>query len=738
MPNRVLIVESGVKAAQTLARYFEEREDEVWHAWKLDEAVSLLDLVQPDWMLLDIHIPGDSWLDFLSQTRDKFPNLQIIMTTKQIDLQREVLARQRGVDVFVRQPFTHRWLDQAIKQLQQRHGSENQRIARAIVLPPVRLPIYVKVIAPFLILAIIFSLLAFFINLQASYDLHQSYQNDHLSMTAVQGNNWLAKNEARMLISLREMTSTQGLAAAIMRRDSKMMAAILEPLAANNQQDAVEVLDLMGNDIFSVQRSGQTYHSESVQKTIFAQEHAVEMALRGISDHVGDKYVFLADVPAGHMIYLGGPVYEENGQPMGVILVGRSLPSLVMDMQHDLSVNVTLYDMNGHVLSTTLPLGTAQELQKEKAQQILQNQNPSAAYTRKITLEQTSGDEIFFPWQVRDGSQIGMVGLTLNVPPIYAISPWLQVEAGILIVLVLGTVCLVGYQVASLFRKTIQRLLNATAEVNRGNLVTKVDVSGNDELSVLTHAFNSMLFGFQQNMLYRDLMGYAPPDITREKMRQTFETEGFNLRGQQANVTILISDVHDFTSLANNMDPEKAVEILNDYFEHLAAIVVTHNGVINKLEGDAMIVVFGALPDHLTPEESAEEACQAAAAMLLAIRSFNEKNVKKGLPALVTGISIHTGPVILGGLTIRDQLHYTPIGETVRTAHHLEALTNQISSDKSDIFISQDTYELLEISQNEYLIHNIGQYVVKEDGSLTTVYRLVPAHWEAGEEISDG
>ena len=53
MLNRVLIVESGVEAAQTLARFFEEREDEVWHAWKLDEAASLLDLVQPDLMLLD-------------------------------------------------------------------------------------------------------------------------------------------------------------------------------------------------------------------------------------------------------------------------------------------------------------------------------------------------------------------------------------------------------------------------------------------------------------------------------------------------------------------------------------------------------------------------------------------------------------------------------------------------------------------------------------------------------------
>jgi class 3 adenylate cyclase/CheY-like chemotaxis protein len=737
MPNRVLIVESGVEVAQTLARFFEEREDEVWHAWKLEEAVSLLDLVEPDLMLLDIHFPGDAWLDFLSQTRDKYPDLRIMITTKQIDLQREVLAKQRGVDVFVRQPFTNRWLDLALKQISHKQPSTHHKIiTQPAALPPARLPIHVKIILPFMILGIIFSLVAFYINLQVSYDLRQSYQSDHLAMLAVQGSNWMAENEVRMLSSLREMVNTQGMTAAMMRRDTSTMAAILEPLAANDHQDAVEVLDRMGNTIFSVHRSDQTYISKPAQESTFAHQHAVEMALRGISDHAGDKYTFLVKGSNGQIFYLCSPIYDDNGLPVGIILVGRTLSSLVMDMHHDLVVDVTLYDLEGRSLSTTLSPGIVQDLRKEKAQEISQNQN-LAAFTRKAAANQAGRDEILVPWQVRGGDQIGLLGLSLNDLPFYWISPWLRVEAAAAVLFALLIVWLVGYRVALLFKKSIQRLLSATSEVNRGNLVTKVDISGNDELSILTHAFNSMLLGFQQNVLYRDLMGYAPSAASREKMRQTFENEGFNLRGQQIDVSILISDVHDFTSLANSMDPEKAVEILNDYFEHLAGIVVNHNGVINKLEGDAMIVIFGALPDLLPPEESAREACQAAAAMLMAIQSFNEKNVRNGLPALVTGISIHTGPVILGGLTIRDQLHYTPIGETVRTAHHLEELTSQLSN-KSDIFISQDTYQLLGKVQKDYVIKNLGQYAVKEGGNFTSVYRLVPTHREFGAEDYDG
>jgi adenylate cyclase len=264
-----------------------------------------------------------------------------------------------------------------------------------------------------------------------------------------------------------------------------------------------------------------------------------------------------------------------------------------------------------------------------------------------------------------------------------------------------------------------------------------VDVGGNDELSVLTHGFNSMLLGFQQSMLYRDLLGYAPSERSRELMRQTFESEGFNLRGQEIDVSILISNVRDFTGLAQSMTPEKVVALLNDYFEHLAAIVVSHNGVINKLEGDAMIVIFGSLPHPLPPEQSAPDACQAAVAMLLAIRALNEKNVQLGFPSLVTGISIHTGRVILGGVTIRDQLHYTPIGKAVKTAHRLEELTRKIS-EQSDIFISQDTCQYLGDPPQGLRVEKLGQYAVKRDGSFTPVYRLIPDLPDMEKGANDG
>jgi len=723
MVNRVLVVESGIETSQTLTRYFEEHGGEVWHAWKLDEATLLLDLVQPDLMLLDIHFPGDSWLDFLSQARNKFPRLKIIMTTKQIDLQREVLAKQRGVDVFVRQPFTNHWLDTALKKLQQESLSGGHKIPQSAELPPVRVPIHLKIILPFLALALVFSLVALFISKQLSDELHQSYQDKQLARLAVQGSKRMAAAEDQMLSNINAITSIQGLAVAILRGDTNRLDALIMPEAARIAVDGrVAVLDLTGKNVFSSDGTGEG-------SSPFVSQRGVEMALQGISDHWGDIYEFLDLTPGASLLYVAGPVYDDSGRPAGVILVGKRLSMLAVEMGQDLSADVSLYAMDGQLLSSTMPAGSASYVQMETLQSAFQNQ-AQTAITRKAAPAKGKANEILSPWRVRKSEQIGLIGLTLPDLPDLSISSGLWVEVGAAFALALGMVWLVGLLLARLFNEPILRLLKATGEVNRGNLVTKVDVSGNDELSILTHSFNEMLLGFQQNILYRDLLGYAPTEDIREEMRRTFETEGFNLRGQQIDVSILISDVHDFTSMTHDMRAEDAVAILNEYFEQLAAIVVSHNGVINKLEGDAIIVIFGALPHPLTPEESAREACLAAAAMLLAIRSFNKKNIQKGLPVLVTGISIHTGPVILGGLTIRDQFHYTPIGEAVRTAHHLEQLTSQISS-KSDIFISQGTFELLDPSQQEYRVENLGQFAVKEDGAMSSVYRLVPLH-EAG------
>ncbi|MCC6146818.1 MAG: HAMP domain-containing protein [Anaerolineaceae bacterium] len=154
MGRHVLLIQSEHEAAQTLARFFTEHGDEVWIAWDLGQASALLQQVAPDLLLLDLHFPGDDWLSFLRFARSTFPSIQIILTNKYPDLPREIIARQNGLNTFLRQPFTKRWLARALASLETGANSSQWTLSPWRV----RIPAGVKVSLPVFILALIAAL----------------------------------------------------------------------------------------------------------------------------------------------------------------------------------------------------------------------------------------------------------------------------------------------------------------------------------------------------------------------------------------------------------------------------------------------------------------------------------------------------------------------------------------------------------------------------------------------------
>ncbi len=115
MPLRVILVQSETQAAQALSRFFISRGDEVWSAWDLGQAQGLIEQVAPHLLLVDMHFPLTDWQAFLKRVIRYFPSVRIILTNKAPDLQREIWAREAGLTTFVRQPFSPRWLNQALE-----------------------------------------------------------------------------------------------------------------------------------------------------------------------------------------------------------------------------------------------------------------------------------------------------------------------------------------------------------------------------------------------------------------------------------------------------------------------------------------------------------------------------------------------------------------------------------------------------------------------------------------------
>lgn len=152
-----------------------------------------------------------------------------------------------------------------------------------------------------------------------------------------------------------------------------------------------------------------------------------------------------------------------------------------------------------------------------------------------------------------------------------------------------------------------------------------------------------------------------------------------DLQGEEMEVTVLFSDIRNFTTISQKLSPHEVVEMLNEYFGRVCAPVLRERGNVNKFIGDAVMAMFGSpvpYPDH------ARRAAKAALGMIEAAEEFRgwmrERFPDRGLPEFAIGVGLHTGPVISGDIGTDRRREYTIIGDTVNTASRLEGMTKEL------------------------------------------------------------
>jgi HAMP domain-containing protein len=128
----------------------------------------------------------------------------------------------------------------------------------------------------------------------------------------------------------------------------------------------------------------------------------------------------------------------------------------------------------------------------------------------------------------------------------------------------------------------VEDVLSAVTEIKRGNLQTRVNVVSNDELGVLGDATNEMIQGLREKELLSDAFGrYVTPEIRDEILSGRIP-----LDGELKNVTVLFSDLRDFTPLVASTPPKEVVKMINGYFEEMAKAIHAHGGLILQFIGD--------------------------------------------------------------------------------------------------------------------------------------------------------
>lgn len=183
----------------------------------------------------------------------------------------------------------------------------------------------------------------------------------------------------------------------------------------------------------------------------------------------------------------------------------------------------------------------------------------------------------------------------------------------------------------------------------------------------------------QQRKLFRT---FAAPEVAEVLLR-----EGFSLGGKHVIATVLFADIRSFTSLAEDQDPAETIELLNNYFALMFEAITGNEGMVNQMEGDGLMAIFGA-PAYR--ENHREHAVRAALEMVELLKTFNAEQAARAKGLVKIGIGIASGTVIAGYTGTQHRATYTCVGDAVNVASRIEDHTRVA---ERSILIDQDTRE---------------------------------------------
>ena len=201
-------------------------------------------------------------------------------------------------------------------------------------------------------------------------------------------------------------------------------------------------------------------------------------------------------------------------------------------------------------------------------------------------------------------------------------------------------------------------------------------------------AYRSLTEEKEKKKIRKIFQSYLHPDVIEEIVK---DPSRLKLGGEKAFCSVLFCDVRNFTAISEKLSPDVLVAMMNDYFDPVTRDIIELGGYIDKLIGDAIMVVFGvprSIEDHALIACQAALAIQKRAAQLEPV--FREKY---GVESFKVGVGIHTGDAIVGNMGSSQRLNYTVMGDTVNLASRLETASKDL---KSSVVISESTFRAAE------------------------------------------
>lgn len=202
-------------------------------------------------------------------------------------------------------------------------------------------------------------------------------------------------------------------------------------------------------------------------------------------------------------------------------------------------------------------------------------------------------------------------------------------------------------------------------------------------LGVLVYA---AVFGLRWRWI-RQMMGM----VKSEAVARAMEAHPGRLENmsEERLVTVMFTDIRNFTTFSERNTPRDVVRLLNEYFTAIVPAIEAHGGIVNQYIGDGLMIIFGA-PNH--QPDHALRAMHAAVAMLRRVRDLEQHWRSLGATEFRMGVGIHTGLVVIGTVGSPGRLDYTAIGDTVNTSARIESGNKELGT---EILISHSTHRAL-------------------------------------------
>ena len=251
-----------------------------------------------------------------------------------------------------------------------------------------------------------------------------------------------------------------------------------------------------------------------------------------------------------------------------------------------------------------------------------------------------------------------------------------------------------------------------------------LDIAAPITLLGLLYLLN-MAWGFfmetRSRLLISGLFGtYVPKELVAQMAKNP---EEYSMRGEARDMTVLFSDVRDFTSISEGLSAEELRDLMNAYLTEMTEAIQETQGTIDKYIGDAIMAFWGA-PLH--DDQHAQKGVAAALAMQKRVRGLDAAFAKRGWPLLQIGIGLNNGEMNVGDMGSRFRRAYTVMGDNVNLAARLESLTKQYGV---GILVS----EAMTNAAPGFVYREVDRVVVKGRQEGTAIFEPIGKVGEVGE-----